>query len=298
LSQTLANQSAAGPLIWESTITFFNSCIGLFMDTSLRKDSRGSAFLPPRTLGWIIPIIFQQTYCIAVIAYLLPFAVLRWKIKGGIIFGLAAWWSGQWVWYSTFSILLAEFSVVYSPLLSNFWILSLFGRWTVRVPQKLVPSILLLIGLTLKYTWASIPTHRDDELIGHVDATSGSLLWNYDPLKAYPRLDDFLVVASTFVLIELSPRLRKLMDVTVLKFFGSLAYSSFLTSGTIMLTIGCPLEHHLSIHYGWKVHSPLLLLLLFITTIPASLLFSLVWRFTIDDGTLFVSRRLYIWITK
>jgi hypothetical protein len=298
VSYVLTNQTAAGPTIWESTITYFNSCTGIIMDYSLRKDTRGSAFLPPSNMGWILAVVFQQTYCIAVIAYILPYAVLSWKIRGAILFGLAAWWSGVWVWYSTFFICLAEFSVVYSPLLKPTWPLRLPGKRVLHIKQQIGPLLLLITGVALKYSWASFPTHLDDELVAHPDPTSGALNWNYNPLIATPRVDNFLVVSATFMLIEVTPSMHRYLNVGVLKYFGSLAFSSFLTSGSIMLATGSALFHYLVAKYNWNSHDPLLLFILFITTIPASLVFSLFWRYTVDDGTLLLSRFLYKWFTK
>lgn len=296
VSALLQNQSAAEPRIWESTITYFNSCVGLLMDISQRRDARGSAFLVPGSLGWVIPIIFQQTYPIAVLAYIMPHAVLRWKIIGGVVFGLAAWWSAQWVYYSTFAILLAEFSVVYLPHLPSTWTLRLFGRKCCAVRQEVVPCLFIALGTALKYTWASIPLHRDDEIVAHVDPTNGKLLWNPIKEKAHPRLDDFLFVSGFFILIEIVPKIRGLLNNKPLRQLGSLAFSSFLTSGSIMLATGSALHHHLVTVQHWEAHSPLLLLVLFLTTVPSALLFSLIWRFTVDDGALLASQLLYKWM--
>ncbi|UZJ53102.1 hypothetical protein CBS101457_002422 [Exobasidium rhododendri] len=298
VSLALSNQSAAQPRIWESTVTYFNSCVGLLMDISMRRDARGSSFLPPGSTGWIIPVIFQQTYCVAVISYMLPYSVLRWKIKGGIMFGLAAFWSGRWVWYSTFAIFLTEFSVVYKPLLAASWTLKLYKERTCQVKQQVLPFILLAIGAALKYSWASIPTHRDDELVARVDPTSGALDRHYDVLVASPRIDDFLVVSAVFLLIELTPGLTDFLNRRSLRFLGSLAFSSFLTSGTIMLAVGSALHHHLSKTFGWNSHNPVLVLILFVCSIPSACVFSLLWRITVDDGTLAVARSMYRWVIK
>jgi len=297
VSNSLANKSAAEPLIWESTITYFNSCVGYLMDFSLMKNTRGSAFLRPANIGWIIPIIFQQTFCISVIAFMLPFVILRWKVLGGILFGLAAWWSGRWVWYSTFSILLAEFSVVYLPLMPETWTLNLYGKRNIQVGQKVIPLFILSLGVLLKYLWTIFPTHLNDELVAHVDPTSGNLMWNPDPLTATPRVDDFFIVSSSLLFLEISPLLRKGLDQKWLKLLGSLAFSSFLTSGTVMLAVGSVLRHHLISRLHWTSDSPLVLFVLFLSCVPSALIFSLIWKMIVDDGSLSIARYLYKWFT-
>ena len=296
LSSALKNHAAAAPVIWESTLTFFNSALALLMTFDLRTNGRGASFLPPGNVAWIIAPLFQQTFTMAVMAYILPYAVLKWKIIGALVFGLAAFWSGRWAAYSTAAILLAEFAVAYAPLLSPSWTLRLFGRRITAVSHKFIPGFLLALGITLKYLWASFPERRDDELVARVDPTSGGLEYSYDPLRATPRLDDFFVVSGFFVLLELSPTLRSIFDRTVLKFAGSLAYASLLVSGSVMLALGSVLRHHLTTVVNTS--EPVTLLVLFLTLIPAALVASAAWRFSVDDGSIWIARGLYRWVTR
>lgn len=80
--------------------------------------------------------------------------------------------TGSWAWYSLTGLALAELVVAYDlPALAK-------HRVHRHGPQLwMVPTVMLALGVALKYLGALIPEMRNDELVAHAARDDGSLNW-------------------------------------------------------------------------------------------------------------------------
>lgn len=218
------NKFAQPPLIWENTIQYFNSIVGLFFSIRDNLTDRMVTFVPPTGILWFLPRVFQQSFTVITFSYLLPFTIFKYKFIFFGIFILVTFWIGSWAWYSLTGLLLAELVVVYFPMIQD-GNLPIGKRFKVKV--WILPAVFFLIGTTLKYLWASIPERRFDELNFHT-TDGGGLNRNFDvTTTAFPRIDDYLVATGALFLLELSPLAQKAFDNPVLRFLGRISFREF-----------------------------------------------------------------------
>ncbi|KAK0524259.1 hypothetical protein OC834_005602 [Tilletia horrida] len=293
LSRETSNDLAMPPRIWQSSLTYFNSIVDLMMSEGFALNERGIAFLPPSTFSYVIPIIFRQTYSIMPIAWLLPYTVLRWKGIFVFVFIMAAWWSGRWSFYSSTGLAIAELMVVYLPSLPRSVNITRSGSIKFWLP--LIPLTTMAAGIFLKYYFANIPEHSDYMAV-HVDVETGRWIEAPDPKYAYTRLDDYFVAASALLLLELAPRaVRAGFDNALLRWLGRISFALFLTSGTVMLTLGSVIRHHL-VHAMSITESSKILAAVFFATVPVSLVTAEIFWWTVEYPSVLFSKWLWAWI--
>ncbi len=218
--------------IWSNTIEYFNSLVAYFFaEQFFGYYDRPFAFVPPAGILWVMPIIFQQTYTCITAAYLLPYGALRPKLLGGIFFILLCFWTGSWAWYSLSGLALAEFAIVYVPMLpaSGIRIGQAHSRRAFHVPYWLPGLALTALGILLKYLWASFPNRRNDEYWAHADLNNGNLVKPYlnSALTPYPRIDDWCVVVGFLYTLEVAPLLQKITANFPLVHLGRLAFGQY-----------------------------------------------------------------------
>lgn len=265
------NTLAEPPALWSSTVQYVNSAFGLFFIVDALKTDVPLAFLPPAGISWFIPVVFQQSFTIYTFSVLLPYSTLSSKLWAFAGFILVTFWLGSWAWYSLTGLVIAELALVYLPLLPKAGI-PLSRKGTKHLPLWLLPAILLSVGVTLKLLWASIPSRAHDEYLAHVDVSDGTLNTSFDPnTTPYPRIDDYFVASGAIVLLEVFPAVQNLLDNVVLRHFGRLSYSLYLTAGTVCLSLGSYLYVYLKDQKKWEDESGVLAVLFF-TCIPLCLL--------------------------
>ncbi|KAE8214800.1 hypothetical protein CF327_g1842 [Tilletia walkeri] len=293
LSVDTSNLLALPPRIWESTLTYVNSVVTLLMSEGFALNERGLAFLPPSTFSFVIPIIFRQTYSIMPIAWLMPYTIVKWKAVFFIVFIIASWWSGRWAFYSSTGLAIAELSVVYLPAMPRSINVTRSGSIKFWVP--LVPLTTLALGIFLKYYFASMPEHSD-YMATHVDATTGRWVQTPEPIYRFPRIDDYFVAASSLLLLELSPRsVRAVFDNIALRWLGRISFALFLTSGTIMLSLGSLLYHHL-VHSVGVTDTSKVLAAVFLATVPVSLVTAEIFFWATEATSNVAAKWLFDWV--
>ncbi|KAE8196362.1 hypothetical protein A4X06_0g1430 [Tilletia controversa] len=293
LSAETSNVLALPPRIWESILTYVNSIVTLMMSEGFALNERGLAFLPPSTFSFVIPIIFRQTYSIMPIAWLMPYTVLKWKAIFLMVFITASWWSGRWVFYSATGLAIAELSVVYLPIMPRS--INITRSGSIKFWLPLLPLTTLALGIFLKYYFASMPEHSDF-MTTHVDVVTGRWTQSPNPIYRHTRLDDYLVAASSLLLLEISPRsVRALFDNFALRWLGRISFALFLTSGTIMLSLGSLIYHHM-VHSMGVTDSSKVLAAVFFATVPVSLATAEIFFWLSETTSNVAAKWLFNWI--
>lgn len=301
LSAALQNQLAQPPQQWTSALEYFTSVLFFFSTPFYFKNARATTFIPPSGTGWVVPVVFQQTYVLIILAFTLPYTTMRYKNMGFLLLILATAWVGRFSWYTLTGLLIAEWSTVYLQLLPR------SAKGDRRIPinaegsrsiSAYLPGVILTaLGVLLKYLWiAAFPAHANAEYVAHVDGNTGKLSYNVDPaVNAYPRYDNWLLATGLLYLLELSPRTQRLLSVKPLVYVGRWAFSIALISGTVMLSLGSLIWHHLTVNLGWTSQAGVLGVL-FVTVVPASLVVVEVYARVVDDGAMWGSRWLFRWV--
>lgn len=298
VSAALENQLAQPPQQFSSALEYFNSILFFFSTQSYFKTARATLFIPPSGTLWIIPMLFQQTYVMIIVAFTLPYTILRYKNLGMILLILTTAWVGRWSWYTLTGLLLAEWSTVYLQLLPSNWI-PVNRQGNRRIPIWLPGLLFVLLGTTLKYLWiAALPQDFNNEYVAHVDGNTGKLNYSINPaLVAYPRYDNWLLATGLLYLVEISATTRRILANKVLVYIGRWAFSIALISGTVMLSLGSLLWHLFTARLAWQSEAAVLAVL-FVTLVPASLLVAEVYARVVDDISLWITNWLFKWVRE
>ncbi|SPC67725.1 uncharacterized protein UHOD_06810 [Ustilago sp. UG-2017b] len=296
VSTTLQNQAALPPAQWTSALEFFNSIFFFFSTPTYYKTARATLFIPPGATLWIIPVLFQQTYVLIILAFTLPYTVLRYKNLGMILLILTTAWVGKWSWYTLTGLLFAEWSTIYLQLLPKKGI-PINREGSRHCPTWVPGAVFLFWGTLLKYLWiAAFPEAAHREYIAHVDGNTGKLNYSLDPAQvAYPRYDNWLVATGVLYLIEISPATKRILSSKPLAYMGRWSFSITLITATLMLSLGSLLRHHLVQTLGWTGEGGILAVL-FVVLIPASVVLAEVYSRIVDDAGLWVANWMFKWI--
>ena len=296
LSDALQNQLAQPPTQFTSALEYFNSLLFFFSTPFYFKTARATSFIPPSGTLWIVPVLFQQTYVLIVLAFALPYTVLRYKNLGMILLILTTAWVGRFSWFTLTGFLLAEWSTVYLQLLPNKRI-PLNAAGTRSVAAWIPGVVMLAMGAVLKYVWiAAVPAAANREVIAHVNGNTGKLNYGTDPSQvAYPRYDNWLVATALLYLVELSPSIQRLLSAKPLVYVARWAFSIALISGTVMLSLGSLVWFYLSQTLGWQSEAAVLAVL-FAVLVPASLVVVEAYSRLFDSGALWAADWLFRWV--
>jgi peptidoglycan/LPS O-acetylase OafA/YrhL len=298
LAQRLNNgQMLSPPRIWESTIVYVNSVVTFFMAPQTLKNSRAVMSMPPYSVFWFVQVVFQQTYVMTIVAWTLPFLVLRYKAFGSLLLIALSAWVARWSWYTLTGLVICEFSVIHLQTLPQdkaFYVNLPKRRRALRLPYKSIPLALMFLGAFFKYLWiAALPTKINNELVFHADINTARLLRGINPAaQAYPRYDNWLFMTGFFLLLEISPRLQRVFSSRPLVFLARLSFSIVLVSGTVMMSLGSLVYQYLVEHAGITSISTLTGIM-FLIFIPLCLIFSLLWSFLVDESSLALSHLFY-----
>lgn len=296
LSTALNNQLAQPPRLWNSALEYFNSLLFFFSTPFYYKTARATRFIPPSGTLWIIPVVFQQTYVLIILAFALPYTILRYKNLGMILLILTTAWVGRWSWYTLTGLLLAEWSTIYLQLVPAKGI-PINRQGSRFIPIWLPGLLFVLLGTFFKYLWiAALPEDAENELTFHVDGNTGKLNYARDSaIAAYARYDNWLLATGILYLIEISPLAKRVLSNKPLVHMGRWAFSIALISGTLMLSLGSLVWHHLTASLHWTSQAGILGVL-FLILIPSSCLLAEVYSRIVDDATLWFCNWLFKWI--
>ncbi|PWY97999.1 hypothetical protein BCV70DRAFT_218839 [Testicularia cyperi] len=293
MADSLNNVLAQPPKVWASTVEYVNSIVAMYFTPYPYTTSVASSYIPPSGIMWFTSIVFQQTYVLTVYAWILPFTIFRWKNIGLVTLIVLSAWMGRWSWYTLTGLAIAEYSVCYRAVLPEEGI-PLNSEKTKFLNPKLVPAIFVLLGVVFKYLWiAALPAKFYNELIGHINLNTGMLNHDFEYINiAYPRWDDWFLCTGLVVLVELSPSLQRFFSHGLLRYFGRLAFSIALISGTVMLSLGSLLYSHLTQSLGWSNQAQILAVLFF-SMIPLSVVCADIWSRLVDDAAMSFARGIF-----
>ncbi|SNX83943.1 uncharacterized protein MEPE_02651 [Melanopsichium pennsylvanicum] len=296
VSTALGNQIAQPPSQWGSALEYFNSLLFFFSTSSYYRMARATQFIPPSGTLWIVPVLFQQTYVMIILAFALPYTVVKYKNLGIILLILTTAWVGRWSWYTLTGLLLAEWSTIYLQLLPAKGI-PLNRRASRHVPVWLPGVIFLALGVFSKYIWvAAFPEAANREIIAHVDGNTGKLNYDTDPAQvAFPRYDNWMLATGVLYLVEISPSFQRVFAAKPLAYLGRWSFSIALISGTVMLSLGSLIRHHLTVSAGWSSEAAVLGVL-FLCLIPTCCGVAEMYSRIIDDASLFGANWIWKWI--
>lgn len=226
-----------------------------------------------------------------------PYTILKFKIIEGILLVALSAWVASWSWYTITGLLICEFSILYCQLLTldQTWSFTLpkMDR-IIRVPYKAVPLFLILLGTLLKYLWIAIlPSKQDNEYVFHADINTAKLLRNINPnTQAYPRYDDYFIAAGFFILLELSPLLRRIFSARPLVILGRLSFSIVLVSGTVMMSLGSLIYQYL-VEQANITNISTLTGIMFLIFIPLCIIFAFIWSILVDQTSIKLSHLFF-----
>ena len=216
LAASLSNPIAQPPAPWSSTLQYIDALTTYLFDNSGTLISTPVEFIPLPGIVAFLTRCFIQSFSVYTFAVLLPYTRTNYKFGIGAILTVWAWWIDSWAWYSLTGLLIAEAVVVYdfSALASA----PIFSKWK-RIQVWMPFALSLALGVTLKYLWATaFPSRRVDELVAHVNITTGYILTDPQQFQVLrPRLDDYFVATGILGLIELSTNVRIVLDNALFK---------------------------------------------------------------------------------
>lgn len=296
LSTALENQLAQPPRQWSSALEYFNSLLFFFSTPYYFKTARATLFIPPSGTLWIIPVVFQQTYVLIILAFALPYTIFRYKNLGMILLILTTAWVGRWSWYTLTGLLFAEWSTVYLQLVPAKGI-PVNREGSRHVPIWVPGVVFAVLGAFFKYLWiAALPEDFNNEIVAHVDGNTGKLNYNTNPaMVAFPRYDNWLLATGVLYLIEISPALQRVLSTKALTHVARWAFSIALITGTLMLSLGSLIFHHLTQTAGWTNQAGILGVL-FLCLIPTSCALAELYSRAIDDASLLAANWLFKWV--
>jgi hypothetical protein len=101
------NLSITTPYEIPNALAYFNSVFDVFWVTGKFNDQAANYAFPTQTL-WIVSVIFEQSYTVYMTMLIIPYTRKEWRVLGGVLFILTAWWVQSWAWYTITGMLLAD----------------------------------------------------------------------------------------------------------------------------------------------------------------------------------------------
>lgn len=216
----LKNPTLTAPAKTNDALVGFNSIFDLLWVYKDFARQMGNNLWPSATI-WVISVIYYQSWTVFSLMVILPFARPGWHLQGMVLFGLGSWWFNTWGWYSAIGLLIADLSI--NPALRAALERGMKLPFDVRLPYWTFAWMLFAIGTVLKYIFvAAFPQHFNRLLVinpaQYLQPLDG--LGNLDPTQPYPRLDNFLIVAGTLLMLETSAKAQAVVSWRVFKYFG------------------------------------------------------------------------------
>ncbi|KAL1296790.1 hypothetical protein AAFC00_000251 [Neodothiora populina] len=292
-ASVLKSSTLEAPRASSNAITGFNSIYDLlwvYQDFALQA---GNQMWPSGTL-WVVSVIYFQSWTVFAFMVILPFTRPGWHLQGLIWFGLGSFWFNTWGWYSAVGLLVADLSL--NPALR-----SALGRGIrlpsvdFRMPYWSLALGFFAIGTALKYVWVSaFPSHINAELsihpAKHLQPADG--LGNLDSKQPYPRLDNFLVILGTLLILELSERAQSLLSFKVLRYLGSRSLSIFVSQSILLYTAGLKI---FIVLVDTNISTAGAKAVVFVVCLPATLLGAELFHRAIDQPSQWFGQAFFRW---
>ena len=220
------NVSFGTPYFLSNAVIYFNSVYNLFWTTTLVATQSGALAFPSQTL-WVLNVVYQQSFTVFMVMVAVPYTRAQWRWKMALAFIMSAWWVQSWAWYSVTGMFLAD-AVAHMDFRARARAgikIPAVRRW--RLPAWVPAAAALLAGLAMQYVWtAARPDLASAELHAHTSLyTSDDLVSTFDPRQPQARADNYLVIVSWMVLLEMFAPPRAMMENRVFVYLGTRSLS-------------------------------------------------------------------------
>jgi hypothetical protein len=226
--ESTGNISTYTPMPLRNLLVFFNSLFEIFWINKEYNEQAANKAFPSDTL-WVVSVLFQQSYTVYITMVLVPITRKSWRVKAMLAFILAAFWVNSWAWYSVTGLLLAD-----AVLNMDFQYRSRKGFQVGRfnVPVWPLYAAMVFTGILLQFLFISWnPNKRTDELYGHTGLyTDGMLNENTDVEEPKARVDNYLIILGTALLVETFEWPRKVLRSRAFVELGKRSFSECCTS--------------------------------------------------------------------
>lgn len=226
--EATGNISTSVPMRLDGFIVYFNSLFQIFWLNKNYSNQAANNVFPSGTL-WIVSVLFQQSYTVYMTMVIVPCTRTSWRVKAMLAFIVAAFWVHSWAWYSITGLLLAD-----AVLNMDFASRSRKGFKLFKYDLPLWPlyATMVFTGILLHFIFISGLEHmRDNELYGHTGIYTGGMLnERMDKDQPMARLDNYLVILGSILLIETFELPRSVLSGS---FFVALGRRSFSKSSLV-----------------------------------------------------------------
>lgn len=229
---SIINTSIQTPYLFPDTLAYWNSVFEVFwVNKQFALQAANFAF-PSNTL-WIVSTIFQQSYTVYLCMVVIPYTRKEWRVVGGTIMILTAWWTQSWAWYSITGLLLAD-AVMNMDFKARSNEGIPIGRWVgfkkfehFMFPSWIVYGILCAAGLLMQYLWtawrpdlvnAEVRIHTGEYYTGGLNTTQA-------PGQPAARDDNYVFLLGFFLFLESSNFLQIIFRNPVFVYLGKRSFS-------------------------------------------------------------------------
>jgi len=222
----LHNPAVTAPAKPQKPHAGFLSIYELLWVTRNWYQQAANTFWPSSTM-WAPSLIYFQSYTVYIAMVILPFTRPFWHLQGCIAFAIGSYWLESWGWYSITGLMIADVAI--NPVLRDELKKGIKITENFRLPYFIPAVAFVILGFVQKYLWiAAFPSQLNRELILHPTIWTGDGLSLSDfSSQPYARLDDWMVVVGTMVLIELFQPLQKALSISPLTYLGRRSLSEF-----------------------------------------------------------------------
>lgn len=228
LKKSLPNQHIKAPEGPENGVIAMNAIFNFFWVVRNYSTQAANSFWPTQTL-WNLSLIFNQSWTVYFLMIILPYTRPGWHTGALSLFALGSFWTCSWGWYSAAALLLADYSTCPSLRLRLDEGLTIYKRLEWRLSYSLASSMMIAIGFAMKFTWAALPQHYDEELQlrPFLQLSEKISIADFAAADPYPRLDNFFVIFGILLLSETSVLTKRFLSCKPLIFLGKRSLSMF-----------------------------------------------------------------------
>lgn len=209
--QILPNDSIPSLDMPHNGLTALNAIFDLFWVVRSYYYQAANSFWPSQTI-WALSVVYQQSWTVYFLMVILPFTRATWHFSALLLFSAGSFWMDSWGWYNATSLLLADY-VINTKLRARLNEgLNIKEDWNIPFA---VPAMAMIIGgFAMKYVWTALPQYVNAELYLHpwldlAESTTRDAFAIADP---YPRVDNYLVIFGTLLLVETTNQVRDLLS--------------------------------------------------------------------------------------
>ncbi|KAF1836635.1 hypothetical protein BDW02DRAFT_221951 [Decorospora gaudefroyi] len=287
------NLSTSTPMRFRTLLIYFNSLFDIFWLNKQYNGQAANKAFPSGTL-WIVSVLFQQSYTVYMTMVIIPCTRTSWRVKAMLAFILAAFWVHSWAWYSVSGLLMAD-----AVLNMGFEDRSRkgFSIGRTRIPLWPFYATMVFTGVALQFFFISWKTGmRNDELYGHTGLYAGGMLnENLDEDEPMARVDNYLVIMGSMLLIETFEWPRKVLGGRFFVGLGHRSFSVFLVQPIVIYTAGIKLYIQLDSAGANTAVSGLICLMV---CVPLVAIVGEVFYHLVDLPSVVAARSFWAWMKK